>query len=107
MTQTTDSDDEKNKKYEILQNGAGEILIIIEYRSGGPVNPKIVYDGGSAVLLYRNEKSSCFLTNVSPKARQPIQYADNVTIAEIKGDEVMREYVAPVYLIKDMKDILN
>lgn len=105
MTQTTDN--EQNKKYEILQNGAGEILIIIEYRSGGPVNPKIVYDGGSAVLLYRNEESSLFLTNVLPQARQPLQYADKVTIAEIKGDEVLREYVAQVYLIKDMKDILN
>lgn len=107
MTQATDSFNEYDKKYEILQNGAGEILIIIGFRSGGPVNPKIVYDGGSAVLLYRNEGSSLFLTNISQEARQPLQYADNITIAEVQGDEVIREYVVPVRLIKDMKDILN
>ena len=66
-----------------------------------------MYDGGSAVLLYRNEESSLFLTNISQEARQPLQYADNVTIAEVQGDEVIREYVVPVRLIKDMKDILN
>lgn len=107
MTQTTDSVNEYDKKYEILQNGAGEILIIIGYRSGGPVNPKIVYDGGSAVLLYRNEESSMFLTNISPEARQPLQYADNITVAEVENDEVIREYIVPVRLIKDMKEILN
>ncbi len=107
MTQATDSFNEYDKKYEILRNGAGEILIIIGYRQGGPDNPRVVYDGGSAVLLYRNRESSVFLTNVADEARQPIQYADKITIAEIEGDEVIREYFAPVRLIKDMKDILN
>ena len=107
MTQTADSFNEYDKKYEILRNGAGEILIIIGYRQGGPDNPRVVYDGGSAGLLYRNRESSVFLTNVADEARQPIQYADKVTIAEIEGDEVIREYFAPVRLIKDMKDILN
>ena len=90
-----------------MQNAAGEVLIIIGYRNGGPVEPKIVYDGGASVLLYRNEKSSVFLTNIAEKARHPIQYADKVIIAEVDNDEVIREYFAQVRLIRDMKDILN
>ena len=107
MTQNTDSFNEYDKKYEILSNEAGEVLIIIGCRQGNPEEPKIVYDGGSAVLLYRNRESSVFLTQVNEAARQPIQYVDKITIAEIDGDEVIREYIAPVHLIKDMRDILN
>lgn len=107
MNISTDRFNEYDGKYEILQNGAGDILIIIAYRQGGPQEPKVVYDGGSAVLLYRNRESSVFLTNVSDEARQPIQYADKITIAEVKGEEVIREYIAEVRLIKSMKDILN
>ena len=107
MTQTNDSFNEYDKKYEILKNGAGEILIIIGNRQDEPENPRIIYDGGDSVLLYRNRESSIFLTNVAEDARQPIQYVNKITIAEIQGDEVIREYIAPVRLIKDMKDILN
>ena len=107
MDNTTDISNDYSKKYEILQNAAGEVLIIIGYRHGSPVEPKVVYDGGSSVLLYRNKESSVFLTNVSEKARRPIQYADNIRIAEVSNDEVLREYIASVYLIKNMKDILN
>ena len=41
-------------RYDMLQNAAGEILIIIEYREGGPENPRLVYDGGEQALLYRS-----------------------------------------------------
>lgn len=103
----SDTFNEYSGKYEILQNEAGDILIIIAYRKGGPVEPKIVYDGGPAVLLYRNKESSVFLTDISEKARQPIQYADDITVVEVSGDEVIREYIVPVRLIKDMREILN
>ena len=107
MDSTVDTFNEYSKKYEILQNAAGEVLIIIGYRNGGPVEPKVVYDGGSSVLLYRNKESSVFLTNVDEKARNPIMYSDRIIIAEVENDEVIREYFAKVRLIKDMKDILN
>ena len=40
-------------RYDMLQNAAGEILIIIEYREGGPENPRLVYDGGEQAALAR------------------------------------------------------
>ena len=107
MDNTADTFNNYDKGYEILQNAAGDILIIIGYRRGGPVNPKIVYDGGSAVLLYRNEESSVFLTSIDEKARLPLQYADTIRVAEVSHEEVLRDYIVPVRLIKDMRDILN
>lgn len=94
-------------KYEILQNDAGDILIVIAYHSGEPLEPKIVYDGGTAILLYRNVESSVFLTDVSNESRQPVLYANKIRVAEIDNDEVIREYIASVHIIKDMRNILN
>ena len=51
--------------YEILQNAAGEILIMIKQRRGGPENPRFVYDGGDTALLYRSRESSVFLGNIN------------------------------------------
>ena len=36
-----DINSEQEGRYDILQNGAGEILIIIKYREGGPENPRL------------------------------------------------------------------
>ena len=107
MNNTSEEFNQYDGKYEILQNEAGDVLFVIGYREGEIDAPKVVYDGGSAVLLYRSNESSVFLTNVSQDANKAVMYANKVTIAEIKGDEVMREYIAPVRLIKDMREILN
>ena len=93
--------------YEILQNAAGEILIMIKQRRGGPENPRFVYDGGDTALLYRSRESSVFLSNINQEARQPLKSVDEVLVAEIDGDEVAREYVVPIRLIRDLKAVLN
>ena len=49
---------EQEGRYDILENNAGEIMIIIKYRSGGPENPRLVYDGGEVALLYRSRESA-------------------------------------------------
>jgi len=93
--------------YEILQNAAGEILIMIKQRRGGPENPRFVYDGGDTALLYRSRESSVFLGGIIKDARQPLKAVDEVLVAEIDGDEVAREYLVPVRLVRDLKAVLN
>lgn len=93
--------------YEILQNANGEILIIISQRHGGPENPRFVYDGGEVALLYRSRESSVFLKGINPEARNPLRIVDEVIVAEIDGEEVAREYLVPVRLVRDLKTLLN
>lgn len=93
--------------YEILQNANGEILIVIKQRHGGPENPRFVYDGGDTALLYRSRESSVFLGGINEEARNPIKVVDEVIVAEIDGEEVAREYVVPVRLVRDLKAVLN
>ncbi len=93
--------------YDILQNAAGEILVMIKQRRGGPENPRFVYDGGETALLYRSRESSVFLGGINADARTPLKSVDEVLVAEIDGDEVAREYVVPVRIVRDLKAVLS
>lgn len=98
-----DINSEQEGKYDILQNAAGEILIIIKYREGGPENPRLVYDGGPHALLYRSRESAVMLDSINVKARQPLKSVDEVIMVEIEDDDVAREYKVPVRIVKDLE----
>ena len=83
-------------RYDMLQNAAGEILIIIEYREGGPENPRFVYDGGATALLYRTKDSAVVFENVAKEARLPLKSVSSMLIVEVENEDVAREYVVPV-----------
>lgn len=59
--------------YDILQNGAGDLLISIRARAGEPDNPQIVYDGGKHALLYRQHgfRLRWTLFTLTPAPRWP------------------------------------
>lgn len=97
-----DINSEQEGKYDILQNDDGEILIMIAQRRGGPENPRFVYDGGDTALLYRSRESSVFLEAVNNEARNALKAVDEVLLAELDGDEVAREYMVPVRIVRDM-----
>ena len=107
MENTVNSAENTEGTYEILQNAAGEILIMIQQRRGGPENPRFVYDGGETALLYRSRESSVFLGGINQEARQPLKAVDEVLVAEIDGEEVAREYLVPVRLVRDLKAVLS
>ncbi len=98
-----DINSEQEGRYDILQNGAGEILIIIKYREGGPENPRLVYDGGAQALLYRSRESAVLLDSINMAARQPLKSVDEVLMVEIEDDDVAREYKVPVRIVRDLE----
>lgn len=92
---------EKEEEFNILQNAAGEILILLTVRDGGPENPRLVYDGGKCALLYRSRESSVILDNINPAARMPLKSVDEILVVELDDDEVAREYIVPLRIVKN------
>ena len=90
-------------RYDMLQNAAGEILIIIDYSEGGPENPRLVYDGGEQALLYRSRESAFTFNSIAKEARMPLKSVDEVLMVEIENDDVAREYKVPVRIVKNLK----
>lgn len=97
---------EKEGRYDMLQNAAGEILLIINYKQSNPENPRIVYDGEDAALLYRSRESAVMLNNINEAARAPLSKVEEVLIVEVKDDDVAREYKVPVRHVKSLKHLL-
>lgn len=94
--------------YQILQNAKGEILIMIDSYAGGPENPRVVYDGGDMILLYRSRESVVFLRNIEDDARKPVKEVSEVLIVEFdEEDDVAREYKAPLRVVKSVKALLQ
>ena len=102
--QSNDNED-TSSRYDILQNAAGEIMLIIHAREGEPDNPRIVYDGGDSALLYRNRESAIILEGIAEKAREPFLKVDQVLVVEVKNDDVAREYKVPLRKIKSLQSI--
>ena len=107
MTNNNNIADNSEGTYEILQNATGEVLVMIKQRRVGPENPRFVYDGGDTALLYRSRESSVFLGAINKDARSPLKNVNEVLVAEIDGDEVAREYLVPVRIVRDLKAVLN
>jgi len=92
-------------RYDILQNTAGEILIIIKYHESDPDNPRIVYDGTETALLYRSRESAMLLEQINKKAREPLMGVDEVLVVEVKDDDVAREYKVPIRKIRSLQSL--
>ena len=100
-----DTGETQEGRYDILQNAAGEILIIIKYHEGDPDNPRIVYDGTETALLYRSKESAVLLDHINLKAREQLMKVENVLIVEVKDDDVAREYKVPMRKIRSLKSL--
>ncbi len=98
---------EQESRYDILQNEAGEILIIINSRAGGPENPRFVYDGGETALLYRTKESTVVFSGIATSARMPLKSVSSMLIVEVEDEDVAREYTVPVRIVKDVKVLIK
>lgn len=94
-------------RYDILQSKNGEILIIIQQRSGGPEKPLFVYDGTPNALLYRSQESAVYFDDIAPAAWAPLKSVIELQVVEIADDDVIREYKVPVRIVKDVKALMD
>lgn len=104
---TKKQDVEQENRFDILQNEAGEILIIINSYAGGPENPRFVYDGGATALLYRTKDSAVVFHDIPKNAHMPLKSVSSMLIVEVENEDVAREYSVPVRLVKDIKAYLK
>ena len=94
-------------RYSILQNTKGEIMIMMDSREGGPENPRFIYDGGDTALLYRSQESSVAFRKIDEGAHVPLKSVTEVLVVEIDNDDVEREYIVPVRLVKDVNSLIT
>ena len=87
---------EQEKKFDILRNPAGELLIVIRARIDSEEKPTIIYDGGEHALLYRNNNNTIVLDYIHPMVRVNLSKVSSVLVVEAQGNAIIREYFASV-----------
>lgn len=92
--------------YQILQDHDGDLLLIIEPQTTAPDGPIFIYDGGDTALLFRDWDSNVRLNNISEEARPVLKDAEEIFVVEMKKDRIIRDYMAPIRLVHDVKSLI-
>lgn len=92
--------------YSIKQSKEGDLLLIIEPQSCDPNCPLFIYDGGDTALLFRDWSSTLRLGSLSELVRPALKNADEIYVVEMQGDDIYRDYFAPIRHVRDVKSLM-
>ena len=92
--------------YSIRQSKEGDLLLIIEPQACDPDFPLFIYGGGDTALLFRDWGSTIRLGSISMQARAALRHADEIYVVEMKGDNICRDYFAPIRIVRDVKSLI-
>ena len=92
--------------YQILQDHDGDLILIIESQTTDPDSPVFIYDGGDTALLFRNWGSNIRLNKISDEARPVLKDAEEIFIVEMQKDQIIRDYMASVRIVNDVKALI-
>ena len=92
--------------YQIYQHKDGRLLLVIEPQMSDPEDPMFIYDGSDTALLFRNWDSTIKLKSLSDAARFPLRETEEILVQERLCNEVIREYAAPVRLVRDVHSLI-
>lgn len=100
-------DNVNENEFNILQNGAGELCLLIGFRNSRPGKTCLICDESSFTILFRNNSSAVFLEDINPAAVDALNKVDQMLVVELNNDQVAREYVVPVVLVEGLKSYIQ
>jgi len=92
--------------YQILQNKDNELMLIIDPQNCDPDGPMLICDGSDTALLFRDWDSNIRLRNVSPEASRELMNADEIYVIEQTADTIVRDYMARIRKVKDVRSLI-
>lgn len=92
--------------YTILQDHEGDLVLVIEPQPTDPNNPMFIYDGGDTALLFRDWDSSIRINKISDEARPILKNAEDIYVIELQGEDILRDYSAPIRIVKDVQKLI-
>lgn len=92
--------------YTILQDHEGGLVLVIDLQPSAPNEPMFIYDGGDSALLFRDWDSSIRINNISEDARPILKNAEDIYVVEIQGEDILRDYFAPIRIVKDVQKLI-
>ncbi len=93
--------------YSIYQNQSGEVMLLFEKSLGGkPELPFFLYDGGTTALLMLSLFCGIKIKHLVPSALEALDGVSEIHVVEKEGEEVVRDYIAPVEKVSDVNALI-
>jgi len=92
--------------YTILQDHEGGLVLVIDLQPSAPNEPMFIYDGGDTALLFRDWDSNIRINNISEDARPILNNAEDIFVVEIQGEDILRDYYAPIRIVSDVTKLI-
>lgn len=93
--------------YAFMQNpDNGEIKLLIEVRDTEIDNPRIYFDGETAVLVLDYVRSLIF-KDLDQETKDALKKQEQVPVVETFDGETVKEYVAEVIIIDDVNFLIG
>ena len=80
--------------------------MLINPQPTSPNEPMFIYDGGDTALLFRDWDSNVRLNHISEEARPILKSAEDIYIVEVQDEDIIRDYYAPVRIVRDVKSLI-
>ena len=80
--------------------------MVIDLQPSAPNEPMFIYDGGDTALLFRDWDSSIRINNISEDARPILKNAEDIYVVEIQGEDILRDYYAPIRIVSDVTKLI-
>ena len=71
-----------------------------------PEFPMFLYDGGTTALLLLSLFCGIKLKNLAPSALKALDGATEIHVVEKEGEEVVRDYIAPLQKVSDVSAMI-
>jgi len=73
---------------------------------GEPEFPYFLYDGGTTALLMLSPFYGIKLKNLAPPALEALDSVSEIHVVEKEGEDIVRDYIAPVEKVSDVSAII-
>ncbi len=84
------------RRFEIAEDGRGNMLVLISAKPGEPSDPVLKYEGGTDAILERAPGQTVVLPRVHPEALPTLIKRRRVTVVEMTDGSAERSYDAKV-----------
>lgn len=92
--------------YKILKDKDNNLILVINPQNDEPDGPMLICDGGDTALLFHDWGNSLRLKELSSDASQELMNASNISVFEVADGQSVREYTAPVKIVRDVKSLM-
>lgn len=93
--------------YSIFKNDEGELVLMINVQPVDPDGPLFMYDGGDLAVLFRDWGSTLAIPDLAENVRPMLKEAQEIRVIEAEGEDIVRDYVARVRIVRDVKCMIN